>query len=375
MEYDRKSGVSSFYGGRRPSADMLNNDPSTSQYGTQPRARQDSASSFYNPNGPSRASAEMLGHQPPPGAGYNRMSYFEQGRQEPVKGVYDAEQDETAPFKDEPFDIYADFNNSGPRYSTAFTSNAFTANNDGYRQVPSPTFQKHEDISSPTGPVEMVTVPALGPEWNKDEMRQMTRKGRGEAGRERRAQKWKEWKRGERGMCGRYFTRKFTAWFLFGLCVAIGIILAFTIPRVPGFQFNSDTPLISANGTFNASIPTQFSRTPANFSFPAYADLKVDTGSRQVGSGDSGALTLPAKSFPIVNLPLNFTYVATNDTDQTWANWHSACINKALDTDGRPPLQFRLLISMDIVGLPGKHNDGTQVTNAPCPIELPMTAP
>ena len=35
---------------------------------------------------------------------------------EPVKGAYDEE--DTA-FRDEPFDIYADFNNQGPRYSKA----------------------------------------------------------------------------------------------------------------------------------------------------------------------------------------------------------------------------------------------------------------
>lgn len=117
MDYDRKSAASSFYGNRRSSVDVLNQDfpdPSTPQFQPAERMRHDSASSFYNPNGPSRASAEHFAQQPP--AGYNRTSYFDTGRTEPVKGGYD---EEDGAFRDEPFDIYADFNNAGPRYSKA----------------------------------------------------------------------------------------------------------------------------------------------------------------------------------------------------------------------------------------------------------------
>ena len=92
---------------------------------------------------------------------------------------------------------------------------------DSYRQVPSPALVKMEDTeTTASGPVEMVTVPALGPEWKASELRDLRGKGKKEATREARARKWKEWKRGERGICGRYFTRKFTAWFLFALCCA-----------------------------------------------------------------------------------------------------------------------------------------------------------
>ena len=108
MEYDRKSGVSSFYGDRRPSYDALHN-PAAPNAPTH-RARADSSSSFFNP-----------GAGLPPGAahsaGYNRQSYYDAGRQEPVKGYgYD---DPAEPAGDE-WDVYADFNNAGPRYSTAF---------------------------------------------------------------------------------------------------------------------------------------------------------------------------------------------------------------------------------------------------------------
>ena len=50
-----------------------------------------------------------------PSAGYNRDSFRRIGRQEPVKGGPDEEKDAD---EAEAWDVYADFNNVGPRYST-----------------------------------------------------------------------------------------------------------------------------------------------------------------------------------------------------------------------------------------------------------------
>jgi hypothetical protein len=44
------------------------------------------------------------------------MSFFDAGREEPVKGGYD----EVEQPNEGGWDIYADFNNAGPRYSHAF---------------------------------------------------------------------------------------------------------------------------------------------------------------------------------------------------------------------------------------------------------------
>jgi hypothetical protein len=112
MDYDRKSTVSSFYGGRRGSFDALNHSQSP-DYAPSGRPRDD-ASSFYADRQP-RASHEMLtGGQ---SAGYNASSFFAAGRLEPLKGGRDEE--EEAP-EAQTWDVYADFNNAGPRYSTAF---------------------------------------------------------------------------------------------------------------------------------------------------------------------------------------------------------------------------------------------------------------
>ncbi|KAH9891872.1 hypothetical protein C8Q73DRAFT_701291 [Cubamyces lactineus] len=395
MDYDRKSAVSSFYGGRR-SVDALNNDfPPPAPPG---RTRADSASSFY---GADRASRVNAFEGATPTAGYNRGSYFDAGRTEPVNfksGLDEEAQAESA------WDVYADFNNAGPRYSTAFG----IADN-GYRQVPSPTPYGHDGaayakLSTPSvgvdepatpGNVEMVTVPALGPEWKADELRNMSKKVKREEKMEEVATKWKQWKRGQRGLCGKWFTKRFLAWFIFGLCAAIALVLVFTIPRVPGFNVNSLQPLSPATKPFNESIPVEFSRAPANFSFPGEMQLQADTGgnflpltfnnihgtiydlqtTRQVAQGDTGKLTVPAKQLPIITLPLNFSYIATNDSDQTWSNWYNGCRNKGAYADGkRPPVQFRLIIDMHIAGLIGKRSTSTDVTDADCPIELPLNS-
>jgi hypothetical protein len=85
--------------------------------------------------------------------------------------------------------------------------------------VNSPSLSKL-DSQIEANPVEMVTVPVMGAEWKKDEMLDMRKATHRRERAEQRAQKWKEWRRGERGLCGRYFTRKFTVFFFFFLCVA-----------------------------------------------------------------------------------------------------------------------------------------------------------
>ena len=106
MDADRKSTVSSFYGGRKSSVDALN-----TEYPPQPAVRgRDDASSFFSPD---RNSMDHL-NGTRSSAGYNRGSFFHVGREEPLKGGRDEDP------KDDAWDVYADFNNAGPRYSSAF---------------------------------------------------------------------------------------------------------------------------------------------------------------------------------------------------------------------------------------------------------------
>ncbi|KAJ7505806.1 hypothetical protein B0H11DRAFT_1707808 [Mycena galericulata] len=379
MDSDRKSTVSSFYGGRKGSLDALNQDfPSPSaDYGGQQTARpRDDASSFYNPE--RRGSADLLAGR----AGYNRGSFFHAGREEPLKGGRD-EEDLGPETPDGGWDVYADFNNAGPRYSSAFGQQ-----DTGYQSLGPPKAEE------PTGgPVELVTVPALGPEWKKSEMRDMTKAGKREKRAESRKQLWRDWTRGNRG--GKWFTRRTIVFSCFALIVVIVVVVAVCIPRVPSFALSNNTPLGNATGDWKTAVPTEFSRVPANFSFPAFADLQVDTTGNYlpvnfrhlrasvydldsgflVATGDLGHKVLPAKEFPDIQIPLNFSYIATNDSDTTWNNWYDACKNLDRFSNGvRPGIGFRLLLNMDIVGLVGTYASSTQVTDAPCPIELPSNS-
>ncbi|KAF5382695.1 hypothetical protein D9615_003074 [Tricholomella constricta] len=330
---------------RKTSLDALNSDfPPNSQPG-RPR---DDASSFFNPEQAPRSSSDLLNGGHTSTAGYNRGSFFHAGREEPLKGGRDEE--EANQVGEGIWDVYADFNNTGPRYSTAFGQTE-----KGYQQLPPSTPKQEQDDGATVNPVEMVTVPALGPEWARSELRDMTKAGRREKKAETRREKLTAWNRGERGICGKYFTKKTLVFVVFGVCAVIAIILGFTIPRVPSFSFNDSKPLVEASGEWNSSIPTYFNRAPANFSFPAFASLQVNTDSnylpvrfnylranifdlntgRLVGTGDWGKHTLPAKSFPEILLPLNFTYVASNSSDQTWANWYNGCKSRTLFVDGK----------------------------------------
>ncbi len=192
-------------------------------------------------------------------------------------------------------------------------------------------------------PVEMVTVPALGAEWGKDELNAMTKKGRKEQQSEGFGRKWRAFNRGQYGLFGsKWLTRRTIVFVVFALCAmyvfspslfwctradlvyilhpislfrSIGITLAIVIPRVPDFAVNGSNPLTSATGWFNQSITAQFSRAPANFTLDAQV---YDLNSfRLVGTGHLNRTKVPAKKFTDIQMPLNFTYLATNDSDLT----------------------------------------------------------
>lgn len=114
---------------------------------------------------------------------------------------------------------------------------------------------------------------------------------------------------------------------------------------MPAFALNQDTPLAAATGDFNSSVPTQFLTFPANFSFPAFAELQVDTGANyiplklthlnalvydlqtdaKVGNGDMYDITFPAKKLTNIQLPLNFSYTADNSSDLTCEPLSNRC--------------------------------------------------
>ncbi|CAE6442788.1 unnamed protein product [Rhizoctonia solani] len=366
-DFDSRSQVSSFYG--RPSSQM--NIDSAAQP-PQPVNRRDSNSSFFRPDEYGASGDYDSANRR--GGGYDRSSYI---------GLDNPKGDIGAAGKDEEWDVYADFNNAGPRYATTpFQQDT------GYRAI-----RGGGSEASAANQVELVTVPALGAEWKAAELRDMTKSGRSELRAEERRKKWREFNRDQRGLCGISWAKRTTlAWAVFLLICVIGVLLAIFIPRVPGFGFQGDMPL---NVTTDGGNP-QFSRIPANFSFDALVSLQVNTNSqvvlplhfnnihatiydvttsRQVAEGDLGGYTVPAKAFSQVKVPVKFSYEAGNASDVTWLNFYNACKSKSQTSDGtRPGLQLRLVLEMSIAGLIGKPTAGTQISDANCPIELSANA-
>lgn len=67
----------------------------------------------------------------------------------------------------------------------------------------------------------MVTVPALGAEWGKDELEGMTKRARREEKSDRFKVKWRAFNRGQYGMFGKkWLTRRTIVFTVFALCIA-----------------------------------------------------------------------------------------------------------------------------------------------------------
>ncbi|KAG8956024.1 hypothetical protein FRC04_006473 [Tulasnella sp. 424] len=347
--------------------------------------RRDSYGSGYSPQ---QLDYRTAGSQ---NAGYSNDSYSRQPDAiEPVKGGRDEEMG-TGPG----WDVYADFNNSGPRYSAAFGVPGLK-NDSGYRPLSRPdtlaSKSKKGGTSTTYEPeVELVTVPAMGAEWSAQELKDMKGSGKAEIKAEKRRKAWNAFKRDQTGLFGiPWLTRKVIVWAAFAFFICLGLILFFVIPRVPTFGFAYGTPLVENGG------PTPyFNRYPANFSFTGGVDLQADThGSytpvhfknitaemysadtfKLVATGSTGPLTMPAKSYFPLALNMTFSYSAVNTTDQTWNLFHDACQNKIAIVGGnRPGLNVRLLLTMQIAGLVGSYGAATLLSNVPCPIQLPLSA-
>lgn len=117
---------------------------------------------------------------------------------------------------------------------------------------------------TPTGKgesgIELITVPALGQEFTKDEMKRMSRPYRRKAKAARRKEKVSRWGKGEYKICG-WLSPRWAVVISFFALVFLGVALYFVIPRVPGLAFSSTQPLEAVPNS--ASMVTHYS--PTNF--------------------------------------------------------------------------------------------------------------
>jgi len=118
---DKRSVVSSFYSGRRSQDILASNQSPIGEHIPLSQQRQDG---YYKDD--FSPGDENFRGMPPPRAssGYNRDSFARSARTEPVKGLHEEDGQGGGGAG---WDVYADFNNAGPRYS----QNILMGNSDG----------------------------------------------------------------------------------------------------------------------------------------------------------------------------------------------------------------------------------------------------
>lgn len=160
----------------------------------------------------------------------------------------------------EEFDVAADFNNEGPRYSMKYGGGpaiggvrphsgrglAQLTEENRAHSIHDPSYYSDLAPLRPSGSrsnsggqtprggpksksmlnadpmaVELITVPALGAEWGADEVHALSKRGKKAVKSEKRSRKWIEFKRDQRGLCGiRWLTARVLVFFIFFLIIA-----------------------------------------------------------------------------------------------------------------------------------------------------------
>ncbi|CAO1617904.1 unnamed protein product [Sympodiomycopsis kandeliae] len=241
----------------------------------------------------------------------------------------------------------------------------------------------HDPDKNQSG-IELITVPALGQEFSKEEMSQMRRPYKRKVKNARRRDKAKRWGKGDYKICG-WLNPRFAVLIAFIFIVILAILLYFVIPRVPTLAFLNTDPLEAFPNS--ASMSTHLS--PANFSMTMNLNLRGDnrggwiptrassmkvevkelTTHKKIGEGKLGDTVFPGRSKKIFKLPVHFSYSSLNATgDATWHLVHDACAHKYPNTP-RPNMLLGVELSMNIAGLIGTKTSSTNI-NAPCPFEL-----
>ncbi|CED85518.1 hypothetical protein [Phaffia rhodozyma] len=276
----------------------------------------------------------------------------------------------------ESWDVFADFNNAGPRYSER----------DGQPFLP--------PVSTSPPP------PPIAPEWKRDstyrELSDASAKDRLSAGYDtapmllnREKKEKMPWglhrKQNGHRVCMRVRLHIFLIFFTFIFLICLGITLYFLIPRLPSYAFTVTQPFTMPSDATNDSI--EFSTLPANFSMPLSVQLQADTAGtylpvhvtslqatvydvstdKKVGKG-SWKDTFPAKTLKTFEMPLEISYQAVNSTETTWVRWHDACA--AIDSTGattRPTLYLRLILVSKATGVVGSSTSSVDISNIVCP--------
>ncbi|KAL1413307.1 hypothetical protein Q8F55_001063 [Vanrija albida] len=287
------------------------------------------------------------------------------------------------------FDVRADFDGTGPRWSEMYG----VAKNEQYRPVydhvaPSGTGEvgarpARYDYSEARDP-EMVSVPVLGPEWEKGELHAQSRRGKKEIKADKRNTAIKAWNRDQRGMCGiSWLTRTWFVFIAFFFIAALIVVLFFTIPRAAVWQWYDADPVLVYNET------AVLTRVPANFSFDADLHLLVDASTswlpvrfsnvqatvydvqsqKIIAQGNKKSFTVQNKKDQPVVFPIHFQYIGINTSDTTWAAMYDACQFQFNGVE-RADLKWTVEVRQSIIGMVTKPVSTDSFTGVKCPFQF-----
>lgn len=278
-----------------------------------------------------------------------------------------------------------DVRNADPRRSIITTSNhrisQFTAAPNTSNRL-SGTGPNHAD--STTG-IELITVPALGNEYTKEELKEMTRGSKRRRKRAHRKKKCALWVSGEDHLWG-WLSPRVAVFIAFFFCVALAVLLFFVIPRVPSFAILSTNPVVAIPNGASMSV----SHSPTNFSMEMGFNLRASNQAgwiptqatdltmqvtdlntyRLVGKGSMDSISFKGRGNTEFMFPVQFSYVSLNASgDQTWQDFYQGC-GPNIPGVSRPTLNLGVSISMKISELLGRKGESTQVNNVACPFTL-----
>lgn len=270
----------------------------------------------------------------------------------------------------------ASFPLSGANRNSQYTSAGAATNG--------PSGMGARNADSTTG-IELITVPALGNEYTKEELRDMTRNTKRRRKRTNRKRKYQLWVSGQDHLWG-WLSPRVAVFIAFFVLVALGVMLFFVIPRVPTFAILSTNPVTAIpNG---ASM--QVSHSPTNFSMtmgfnlrannrngwlPSHAtDLTLEVTDlntyQKVGQGHMDSISFKGRGLTPFNFPVEMSYVSLNASgDQTFQDWYKGC-GPNYEGTTRPTLNLALSLAMNIRGLVGRKQTNTQVNDVICPFTL-----
>ncbi|SJX63660.1 uncharacterized protein SRS1_14410 [Sporisorium reilianum f. sp. reilianum] len=241
---------------------------------------------------------------------------------------------------------------------------------------------QHAD--STTG-IELITVPALGNEYTKEELRDMTRSSKRRKKRSHRRKRCQLWVSGEDHLWG-WLSPRVAVFIVFFALVALGVMLFFVIPRVPTFAILSTNPVVAIPNGASMKV----SHSPTNFSMQMGFNLRASNRNGwiashatdltlkvtdlntyvKVGEGHLDAYTFQARGNTAFQFPVQFSYVSLNASgDQTFQDFYKGCGPHYAGAD-RPTLNLGVELGMRIRGLVGRKVTSSQLAGVVCPFVL-----